>query len=332
MSPPYAAPERWRYERATTATDVYALGVIAYELLSGSLPFSGPTWDDFRDQHLHRDPAPLNGASTLLAGLVDECLNKAPAARPRPANLLARLPRVAASPSSPGVAKLQQASQAEGARRNAAARQASVQHSEAERRSDLNRAAERAMQQIAAAVRDVIDQAAPTVEFSVGLLIGWTARLNQAELRLAPPTPTSLKPWGSWRGPAFEVICHSIIGIQIPRSRYDYEGRNHSLWYCDAQEAGRYQWFETAFMLSPVGRQVSRHNPFALNPNEDAAKALGGGMAHIQLAWPFTPLTVGDLDEFIGRWLGWFGDAAQGQLNRPSVMPERSPQGSWRQS
>ena len=29
MSPPYAAPERWRAERATIATDVYALGVIA---------------------------------------------------------------------------------------------------------------------------------------------------------------------------------------------------------------------------------------------------------------------------------------------------------------
>jgi serine/threonine-protein kinase len=40
LSPPYAAPERWRNERATIATDIYSTGIIAYELLSGDLPFS----------------------------------------------------------------------------------------------------------------------------------------------------------------------------------------------------------------------------------------------------------------------------------------------------
>jgi serine/threonine-protein kinase len=54
-------------------------------------------------------------------------------------------------------------------------------------------------------------------------------------------------------------------------------------------------------------------------------------MADTQVAWPFTALTTGDLDEFMGRWAGWLADAAQGQLHRPGTMPERNPQGSWRQ-
>lgn len=94
LSPPYAAPERWRNERASGATDVYSLGVIAYEMLAGSRPFPGPGLEDYRDQHLHNDPPPLAGVPTLLAALVEECLYKAPGARPTPANLARRLTAV----------------------------------------------------------------------------------------------------------------------------------------------------------------------------------------------------------------------------------------------
>lgn len=95
MSPPYAAPERWRAERATTAADVYAVGIMAHELFSGRRPFRGPALEDYRDQHLHEAPPALEGASPRLASLVEECLYKAPGARPSPANLVARLEQAA---------------------------------------------------------------------------------------------------------------------------------------------------------------------------------------------------------------------------------------------
>ncbi len=41
-SPPYAAPEQWRGERADARADVYAWGVLGHELLCGKLP-EGPT-------------------------------------------------------------------------------------------------------------------------------------------------------------------------------------------------------------------------------------------------------------------------------------------------
>ncbi|WP_434582242.1 serine/threonine-protein kinase [Carbonactinospora thermoautotrophica] len=332
LSPPYAAPERWRNERATSATDVYSLGVIAYELLSGSLPFAGPGLDDFREQHLHRDPPYLNGVSAALETLVTECLYKAPGARPSPANLLARLARIAESTPSAGLAKLQEVNCAEAVRRGESARRESEARSESERRAALFDAATKGLSRIAGSLKQAITDAAPAATVWPGPHGGWIIRLNQAELGFVPPVATAPNPWGSWDPPAFDVIAHAALSIKIPIDRHGYEGRSHSLWYCDAQEAGRYQWFETAFMISPLIPKRGRQNPFALNPGIETAKAVWNGLAEFQVAWPFTPVRVSELDQFIDRWAGWFADAAQGQLHHPISMPERSPEGSWRRT
>lgn len=40
MTPSYANPEQLRGENLTTATDIYSLGVILFELLAGRLPYN----------------------------------------------------------------------------------------------------------------------------------------------------------------------------------------------------------------------------------------------------------------------------------------------------
>jgi hypothetical protein len=70
---------------------------------------------------------------------------------------------------------------------------------------------------------------------------------------------------------------------------------------------------------------------FFLDPGEASAMALAPSIAEYQSAWPFTPLTTDNIEEFINRWVDWFATAAQGQLRYPDRMPEREPQGSWRQ-
>jgi serine/threonine protein kinase len=332
LSPPYAAPERWRAERATIATDVYSVGVIAYELLAGSKPFGGPEDHDFRDQHLHSTPRRLDYLPAGLGALIDECLYKAPEARPSPSNLLARLSRVAEPPPSAGLAMLQEAHRADVARRGEEVRRQSEVQSESARRAALFEAATAGLTAITDAFKEAILQAAPATTERASRGGGWTLRLDRAELRFAPLTATSLTPWGSWTPPAFDVIAHASLSLVIPPDRFQYEGRSHSLWYCDAQETGRYQWFETAFMFSPLLARQGRQEPFALDPGEESAKALWQGIAEYQVAWPFTAVGMGELDEFINRWANWFAEAAQGQLQHPSSMPERPVRGGWRTS
>jgi eukaryotic-like serine/threonine-protein kinase len=332
LSPPYAAPERWRNERATIATDIYSLGIIGYELVSGALPFAGTDVHDYREQHLHADPNHLTLIPAALGALVEECLYKAAEARPSPSNVVARLARIADTPPSAGLAKLEEANRAEAVRRGESGRRESEFRSEAERRAALFDAATKGLVRITDTLKEAITQAAPSAGIQTHRGGGWGVRLGQANLEIAAPGRTASKPWGSWTPPAFDVVAHASLGLRIPVDRYEYEGRVHSLWYCDAQEEGRYQWFETAFMVSPLIPRRGRQNPFAMDPQEESAKALWNGMAEWQVAWPFTPLSVGDLDEFVNRWAGWLADAAEGRLRHPSSMPERSPQGSWRRS
>ena len=332
LSLPYAAPERWRGERATAATDVYSLGVIAYELLSGSRPFAGPAPHDFREQHLHSRPPSLGDVPVPLGALIDECLYKGPQARPTPANVLARLSGIQELAPSGGLARLQEAHRAEVARLGEIARHASEHRSEADRRAALFEAADAGFKRIAGTLERMVSEAAPAATVEPRRDSGWCIRLNAAELELAPPRMTSESPWGSWQPPAFEVIAHAGVGIRIPPVRDQYAGRCHSLWFCDARDAGNFQWFETAFMISPLSSKRGVQNPFALDPGTEAAKALWMGVAEFEVAWPFTLLNIGDLQDFVDRWASWFADAAQGRLQHPGTMPERPAEGSWRRA
>jgi hypothetical protein len=320
LTPPYAAPERWRMEHATSAADMYALGVMAYEMVAGALPFPGP---DFRDQHLHKDPPRLVDVPPAFASSVDECLYKAPQARPRAANIRARLDRVS-SAGSPGLARLQEVNREEVRRRGTVSREQSAGRSDAERRESLAVTARRAFDQISASLKDAITQAAPAAVASVGRDASWTLKLNRAELMLS-----SMKRYAG-RIAVFDVVCFAALNLTIPTDQYGYGGRSHSLWFGDVQVADQYGWYETAFMFNPLMPGNATKAPLSLDPGPGAAGAVGAGSNQFQVAWPFTPLVVGELHDFIDRWANWFADAEQGRLVYPSHMPELSPDGSWR--
>lgn len=89
-TPAYLAPERVSGERATPASDVYALGIVAYECLAGHLPFVGSPLEvatAHRDRPLPPLPASVPAGA---AALVAELTAKDPAARPASAEVAQR--------------------------------------------------------------------------------------------------------------------------------------------------------------------------------------------------------------------------------------------------
>lgn len=79
----YRAPEAWlSAKEIDRQADVYSLGVILYELVSGRLPFYAPKESHLMDLHLYESPSPLSNVPCSLWNLIERMLAKQRAQRP----------------------------------------------------------------------------------------------------------------------------------------------------------------------------------------------------------------------------------------------------------
>ncbi|WP_310720296.1 serine/threonine-protein kinase [Streptomyces lydicus] len=108
-SPAYMAPEQAMGGAVGPHTDLYALGVLLHELLSGEVPFAGSTALGVLHRHLHEEPVPVRhlrpDVPEALEALVLHLLRKDPEARPADAQevyqaLAPLLPTAATGPQA----------------------------------------------------------------------------------------------------------------------------------------------------------------------------------------------------------------------------------------
>jgi len=81
-SPQYFAPEQASGAAPSPASDVYSLGIILYELLTGTLPFRAASAADLAHLHVEAEPPPISELLPEVPPALEQILNKVLAKEP----------------------------------------------------------------------------------------------------------------------------------------------------------------------------------------------------------------------------------------------------------
>ena len=82
-TPAYLSPEQIRLEQTTPRSDIYALGVVLFEMLTGKHPFPGASLNTLLDHHLHHPIPSVRDTNPEIPPAVDAAIGRATAKEPQ---------------------------------------------------------------------------------------------------------------------------------------------------------------------------------------------------------------------------------------------------------
>ena len=325
----YASPEQWREDPTEPRTDIYSWAVIAFEMLTGQLPFPGPNPEDFKVQHLFEKPPDLAGMPHLLSALLKRCLDKQPANRWTAAEALERLATINEEPSTPTLERLEQIELREVERRADESRRTAKATERRERRKALAEGAAGELYGVYRLLWDTLKKRMPSiVEEPVPLWPSTSARVTlidyrDVELCAEKSHPVDDMPWRQVR-PSFDLIAISGIRLRIPETLTGQAGSGYELWYCNPSGDDHYHWYEMGWSFTgDRGQNTGWYDPAFQKPR-DSLRLL----TEFGLPWAVSkPLTLVEPVEFVDSWCDIVADAFDGRLPQHwlTLDPRSSP-------
>jgi serine/threonine-protein kinase len=309
LSPQYAAPEQWKNERATKATDIYALGCIAYALLTGAPPFTGSGMEDFAHHHILSSPPSLQ-ASSRLRQIVAACLSKQPLLRPEIKSLRVQLQRtrVALALSVPANLLADAAAKLEEERIRTEAEAALRNKIISDRKAAAAEAVGRLQQILEGLVEQVLADApnAERKKYDHDVYVGGGSLTFSVEIPYR-----DAKPFGPTRWDVLAVaMIEASIGLMGTGGPY---GRSANLFFGKLSKQEGYRWYEVAFDYTPTeyakhltqDRRISQNRPFGLYAshswNKEGIEGFERSYGGYEIVTNPRPIDGEHLDEFYSR-------------------------------
>jgi serine/threonine protein kinase len=318
LSPPYAAPEQWQLEPVSVSTDLYAVGCIAYQLLSGNPPFRASSNSEFQKQHLYSEPAALDSVSPLVQTLVSMLLRKSPESRPTIArskgileNIISRLESPRESIGSRDTA-LSSTAVAEQISSLTAKMEAVLALNE--KRAKLGSDAFEILKKIQANLfQSITDKALAAKREEQNRRIS----LGEAWLQFQWMNGGDVFPENSSPESNSDIICGAIIKVVQQSPKYYWSA---SLWYTNHGAGNTFRWIEVSYWHAG-GKEVVPYVPFALEDPNVADLAHLGIMPSIYIATHPRYIDDEHVEDFIERWSFKLAQAYRGELRYPGTLP-----------
>lgn len=324
LSPLYAAPEQWRFEHATNATDVYALGCVIYALVTGAPPFTGSA-PELQDKHLHAVHADPPGCRPNLLSALRMMLRKEPSSRPSLDRVLRILKTALEVPQPSGDSSLGRLALAAASHERHVAEVAATRAAESttfEKRKALAGEARLTLRRIGDDLAARISKAIPSALIDASdqrLMI----RVGTSTLEIDFRAGGALFGEEAFPRSKWDVICGAVIEVTQVRPSCK---RSANLWYTRQQSrSADYRWYEAAYRGSVHTANRFESEPAAVTP-ELADRAHWAGMDVVQVA--YGPYAVDDEDatSYHDRWTHVLAEACNGRLERlPSALASHGP-------
>ncbi len=317
LSRDYAAPEQWRSERATHATDIYALGCVGFCLLTGKPPFpSNP-----EEQHLKAPVPAFSCADSRLRALINIMLRKTPETRPTLSRVEQFLIEVvtkpqATNPSDPFSALAHAgATVAEQEQQRQAQLQAEQQKQAT--RDQLARSAYEILSENVERLWGKIHNHAPAAQRTSGRnSYSLEVLLGRGCMSISLGSPGSAMQVGLFRRSGWDVVAASTLKVVQTQPPYQWGA---SLWYACLKGDGDYRWYEVGYR-GQQGNYVQAE-PFAAGSIPEADSAASPIMSSVATAYGPWPADDEKEDEFHRRCVWLLAQASTGKLRHPSILP-----------
>ena len=314
LSPHCAAPEQWRFEHATSAADIYALGCIGYWLLNSSPPFVNDPQQEYQFA-----PVPSFSCSEVrLSSLINMMLRKTPATRPSPSRVISQLTAIVSKPaaSQPSALNALAAAGAQVAEREQANQAAAQSRGTLEQnRKQLLKHGFDVLRQSSECLWEKIAATAPSAQKNGGdYRSRFSCSLGNGVLVINFANSSNMLDQKNFPHSKWDMIGSAQILVVQSNPRTNWPS---TLWFAKRPGTEDYRWYEISFYEPFSGR----YGLIELTSEKDVDFAISNVMHSFHVA--YGPKLIDDEDEsdFHDRYLRLLARAANGQLSFPSSMP-----------